>query len=290
MTREDFCKLTEKTVILDGATGSNLIKAGMPRGVSTELWILDHPQVETELIRAYLSAGSQIVYTPTFGCNCIRLKDFGVRDQLEELNKRLVELAKKTAAGQGYLAGDITTGGTILGATSEATYEEALDRYREQISVLAEAGVDLIVAETMINIDETVAAVEAAKEVCDLPIMCSMTVEADGSIFSGGTAQEAIETLQEVGADAVGVNCSVGPDQLLSVVENMKKVATVPLLVKPNAGMPTITQTGEALYSMSPADFARHMKALVDAGADIVGGCCGTTPEYIEALCGALRE
>ena len=290
MTREDFCKLTEKTVILDGATGSNLIKAGMPRGVSTELWILDHPQVETELIRAYLSAGSQIVYTPTFGCNCIRLKDFGVRDQLEELNKRLVELAKKTAAGQGYLAGDITTGGTILGATSEATYEEALDRYREQISVLAEAGVDLIVAETMINIDETVAAVEAAKEVCDLPIMCSMTVEADGSIFSGGTAQEAIETLQEVGADAVGVNCSVGPDQLLSVVENMKKVATVPLLVKPNAGMPTITETGEALYSMSPADFARHMKALVDAGADIVGGCCGTTPEYIEALCGALRE
>ena len=290
MTREDFCKLTEKTVILDGATGSNLIKAGMPRGVSTELWILDHPQVETELIRAYLSAGSQIVYTPTFGCNCIRLKDFGVRDQLEELNKRLVELAKKAAAGQGYLAGDITTGGTILGATSEATYEEALDRYREQISVLAEAGVDLIVAETMINIDETVAAVEAAKEVCDLPIMCSMTVEADGSIFSGGTAQEAIETLQEVGADAVGVNCSVGPDQLLSVVENMKKVATVPLLVKPNAGMPTITQTGEALYSMSPADFARHMKALVDAGADIVGGCCGTTPEYIEALCGALRE
>ena len=290
MTREDFCKLTEKTVILDGATGSNLIKAGMPRGVSTELWILDHPQVETELIRAYLSAGSQIVYTPTFGCNCIRLKDFGVRDQLEELNKRLVELAKKAAAGQGYLAGDITTGGTILGATSEATYEEALDRYREQISVLAEAGVDLIVAETMINIDETVAAVEAAKEVCDLPIMCSMTVEADGSIFSGGTAQEAIETLQEVGADAVGVNCSVGPDQLLSVVENMKKVATVPLLVKPNAGMPTITQTGEALYSMSPADFARHMKALVDAGANIVGGCCGTTPEYIEALCDALRD
>ena len=290
MTREDFCKLTEKTVILDGATGSNLIKAGMPRGVSTELWILDHPQVETELIRAYLSAGSQIVYTPTFGCNCIRLKDFGVRDQLEELNKRLVELAKKAAAGQGYLAGDITTGGTILGATSEATYEEALDRYREQISVLAEAGVDLIVAETMINIDETVAAVEATKEVCDLPIMCSMTVEADGSIFSGGTAQEAIETLQEVGADAVGVNCSVGPDQLLSVVENMKKVATVPLLVKPNAGMPTITQTGEALYSMSPADFARHMKALVDAGANIVGGCCGTTPEYIEALCDALRD
>ena len=290
MTREDFCKLTEKTVILDGATGSNLIKAGMPRGVSTELWILDHPYVETELIRAYLSAGSQIVYTPTFGCNCIRLNDFGVRDQLGELNKRLVDLAKKAAAGQGYLAGDITTGGSILGATPEATYEEALDRYREQVSVLAESGVDLIVAETMINIDETVAAVEATKEVCDLPIMCSMTVEADGSIFSGGTAQEAVLTLQEVGADAVGVNCSVGPDQLLSIVENMKKVATVPLLVKPNAGMPIITETGEALYSMSPADFARHMKALVDAGANIVGGCCGTTPAYIAALCDALRE
>ena len=133
---------------------------------------------------------------------------------------------------------------------------------------------DLIVAETMIGIDETVAAVEAAQSVCDLPVLCSMTVQADGSLFFGGTAQAALETLQEVGASAVGINCSVGPDQLISVV------------AKPNAGMPVITETGEALYSMTPEDFGYHMKELVRAGAGIIGGCCGTTPDYIREMRG----
>lgn len=289
MTKEEFLKLAQQVIILDGATGSNLIKAGMPRGVCTEQWVLEHEEVLIHLQREYVEAGSQIVYAPTFGGNRMSLESFGMESQIEELNKRLVDLSQRAVQGRAYVAGDLTTCGKILGSCEEASYEAAFERYKEQITYLVRAGVDLLVAETMINIDEAVAAVEAANAVCDLPIMCSMTVEADGTIFSGGSAVEAVQTLQEVGASAVGVNCSVGPDQLEAVVANMKQIAAVPLLVKPNAGMPVITEKGEAVYSMSPDDFGRHMKKLVAAGASVVGGCCGTTPEFIKSLSTCIR-
>ncbi|MDO4523335.1 MAG: homocysteine S-methyltransferase family protein [Eubacteriales bacterium] len=289
MTKEEFQKLTERVLILDGATGSNLIAAGMPRGVCAEKWILEHEEVLMELQRAYVNAGSQVVLAPTFGGNRTNLTRYGLQDQARELNHRLVDVTKRAVDGKAYVAGDITTGGKILGADAEATYENALENYREQISYLKEAGVDLLIAETMINIDETIAAVEAAGEVCDLPILCSMTVEADGTVFSGGSAREAAMTLQEMGASAVGINCSVGPDQLEAVVSGIKEIATVPVLVKPNAGMPTITEKGEARYSMNAEDFAEHMMKLIERGAGVVGGCCGTTPEFIRALCQRLR-
>lgn len=289
MTREEFQKLTESLVILDGATGSNMIKAGMPRGTSTEMWILEHPDVLISLQREYVEAGSQIVMAPTFGANRRGLSMYGLEGRIRELNKRLVEISQTAVEGRAYVAGDLSTGGRALGSDADATYEEALERYKEQISILAESGVDLLIAETMIDMNETAAAVEAAREVCDLPILCSMTVEADGSIFAGGTAPDAVEMLQEIGADAVGVNCSVGPDQLTAVVANMKKVARVPVLVKPNAGMPEITDKGEALYRMTAEDFGKHMEVLVEAGAGIIGGCCGTTPEYIREICKILR-
>lgn len=285
MTKEEFRELAEKIVVLDGATGSNLMKAGMPRGVCTEEWVLEHEQVLIDLQRAYVEAGSQIVYAPTFGANRLMLSSFGKEKELVEMNRRLVELSQRAAEGRAYVAGDITTGGRILGSTPEASYEEALERYKEQISALEQSGVDLLVAETMINIDETVAAVEAAQSVSDLPILCSMTIEADGSIFSGGNILEAMETLQTMGADAVGVNCSVGPDQLVSVISNLKGIAQVPVIAKPNAGMPTITEKGEAIYSMNAEDFGKHMAKLMEAGAGVIGGCCGTTPEFIKAIC-----
>lgn len=149
---------------------------------------------------------------------------------------------------------------------------------------MAEAGADLLVVETMLGIDEMTVALEAAQSVCALPVLCSMTVQADGSGYFGGTCVEAVETLQELGAAAVGINCSTGPDQLESLVRNMRQAAKVPLLVKPNAGMPEISPEGEAIYSMGPAAFAQHMRTLIDAGAALVGGCCGTDPRYISAL------
>lgn len=281
MTREDFLKLTQKTLLLDGATGSNLMAKGMPRGVCTELWVLEHKEIIQELQKAYVDAGSKIIYAPTFGANRINLTDRGIADRIEELNHTLVGYAKEAAGTKAYVAGDITTSGKIIAPDSGYTYDMAFQNYQEQIHILNDAGVDCIIAETMINIEETLAAVDAARTVCELPIMCSMTVEADGSIFSGGNAIEAAVALESAGADAVGINCSVGPDQLVSIVRNLKECVSIPVLVKPNAGMPLIDDFGNAIYSMDAASFAKHMKVLVENGANIIGGCCGTTPEFI---------
>ncbi|MCI7812659.1 MAG: homocysteine S-methyltransferase family protein [Robinsoniella sp.] len=289
MTKEEWKQLIERgPVLLDGATGSNLMASGMPRGVCTETWILDHREVLIGLQRAYQEAGSQIIYAPTFAANRIGLAAHGLENRVEEYNQRLVEVSKEAVGGKALIAGDLTTTGRQIGAG--ITYEELLDVYKEQIICLANAGVDLLVAETMISIDETMAALDAAHEVCDLPVMCSLTVSADGSAFFGGNAVEAMESLQAMGADAVGLNCSVGPDQLEAVVRCMKQVAEVPVLVKPNAGMPLIDEKGNAVYTMREEAFADAMERLIAEGAWVIGGCCGTTPDYIRALARKIKK
>ena len=286
MTREEFKQLVNRgTVLVDGATGSNLLKAGMPRGVCAEQWICENRQVMIDLQRAYKEAGSQIVYAPTFTANRVNLTDRGLYGQIRELNRELVGISREAVGTDCLVAGDLTTTSKM-----DEDYGVLLDIYREQIGILAEAGVDLLVAETMLGLDETMAALEACREVCSLPIMCSMTIESDGSLFFGGNVFDTVQALAEMGADAVGINCSVGPDRLESVVQNMIKQVTVPLLVKPNAGMPTITETGEAVYSMEAEEFAQHMKRLVELGADVIGGCCGTTPEFIKRLAEVCRR
>lgn len=284
MTKQEFQQLVKNgPVILDGATGSNLMKAGMPRGVCTEKWVCENPEPLTQLQQAYKKAGSQIVYASTFSANRISLENYGLENQVKELNSTLVGISRKAVGQDVLVAGDLTTTGK-----QEVSYEELLEAYKEQISVLVEAGADLLVAETMMGITECMAALDAAASVCELPVMCTLTVESDGSLFFGGNIYEAVEMLAEMGADAVGINCSTGPDQLLSVVENMREKVSIPLIVKPNAGMPVIDEKGNPVYSMGPEEFAVHMKRLVEAGADIVGGCCGTAPEYIQQLCSIL--
>ena len=248
MTKEEFRKLTENILILDGATGSNLMASGMPRGICTETWVIDHKDVIQDLQRAYIQAGSQVIYAPTFGGNRMNLAKHGLTDRIEEINRTLVGYSRELAGNGVYVAGDITTSGSFITADGDYTYTEAFDMYQEQVRILADAGIDLIAAETMINIEETLAAVDAASSVCDLPIMCTMTVEADGSIFSGGNAIEAAVSLEAAGADAVGINCSVGPDQLVSVVRSIKENVSIPVIAKPNAGMPTIDDKGHAVY------------------------------------------
>lgn len=289
MTRQEFDELTKKgVVLLDGATGSNLRKAGMPVGISSEQWVLENPKVLQELQSAYVEAGSQIVYAPTFAANRISLRNFDLQDRVVELNTKLVKISRDGVGSRALVAGDLTTTGQLLEPQGNLTYDALYQAYREQIKALVDAGVDLIVAETMLGVDETVVALDAAQSVCDIPVMCSLTLEADGTAMYGGNAVEAVITLQEMGAAAVGLNCSVGPDQLESVVANMKAVAKVPIIAKPNAGMPVINDKGEALYDMNADDFARYTKRLIEAGAGIVGGCCGTTPEYIRKLAEVL--
>ena len=284
MTKEEFRKLTENILLLDGATGSNLMASGMPRGICTETWVIEHKDVIQDLQKSYIQAGSQVIYAPTFGGNRINLMKHDLADHIEEINRTLVGYSKELAGNGVYVAGDITTSGSFITSDGDYTYDDAFKMYQEQIRLLADAGIDLIAAETMINIEETLAAVDAASSVCDLPIMCTMTVEADGSIFSGGNAVEAAVSLEAAGADAVGINCSVGPDQLVSVVRNIKENVSIPVIAKPNAGMPTINENGQAVYSMKADEFASYMKVLIDNGASVVGGCCGTTPAFIKAL------
>lgn len=280
MTREEFCALCQQgTVILDGATGSNLMKAGMPRGVCAEQWILEHPQAILELQSAYADAGSQIVYAPTFTASEPYLEEHGLADRLEQINRELVALSRQAVGDRAFVAGDMTTVGK-----SYLTYEDLLPVYTRQAEALAQAGVDLFVIETMMGLEETMAALEACRMVSDKPVMCSFTITSDGQFYLGGNVYEAAPQLEEFGVDAVGINCSCGPDQLESVIRSLAQTVSVPLIAKPNAGMPVIDEQGNAVYSMGPEDFGRHMKALQRAGASILGGCCGTDPAYIRQL------
>lgn len=284
MTKQEFQKLTENLLFLDGATGSNLMAQGMPRGICTERWVIEHRDVIQKLQKSYIEAGSRIIYAPTFGGNRLSLKQHGLENKIQEINSTLVSYSREIAGNKAFVAGDITTSGQFVTADGEYTYEDAFEMYKEQITILKNAGVDLIAAETMINIEETLAAVDAANSVCDLPVMCTVTVEADGSIFSGGNAVEAAVAFESAGAAAVGINCSVGPDQLVSVIRNIREAVSIPVIAKPNAGMPVIDDQGNAVYSMNPADFAKHMQVLVENGAGIIGGCCGTTPYFIREM------
>ena len=288
MTLEEFQRLTQNIVLLDGATGSNLMAAGMPKGICTEKWVLEHKDIIQDLQRSYFKAGTQIIYAPTFGANRMNLTMHGLQDQIKEINQTLVSYTREIAPEGTYVAGDITTTGKMMAPAGDLTYDTAFEIYREQIDILYHAGVDLIAAETMINIEETLAAIDACHDICPLPILCTVTVEADGSIFTGGNAAEAAMAFESAGAAAVGINCSVGPDQLLSIIRNIRENVSIPVIAKPNAGMPFIDDSGQAIYSMTPEIFARHIKVLIDNGATLVGGCCGTTPAHIQAITSLL--
>ncbi len=280
MTKEEFRALTAAgPVLLDGATGSNLMKAGMPRGVCAERWILEHPQVVKDLQGAYAKAGSQIVYAPTFTASRPYLEERGLGDQLQKINENLVALTREAVGPDVLVAGDMTTVGK-----ADIPYETLLQVYTEQAQALRDAGVDLFVIETMMGLDETMAALEACMMVCDLPIMCSFSVTSDGMLYFGGSIYDAAPQLEGFGADAVGINCSCGPDQMTAVVASLAKDLTIPVLAKPNAGMPVIDQCGNAVYSMHAEEFGRHMKAIRDAGAVLLGGCCGSDPACITAI------
>ena len=285
MTREAFRLWTEKgPVLLDGGTGSCLRSEGMPVGVCNEQWVNEHPEVIGELQRAYADAGSQILYAPTFSANRISLQNMGLEDQVKELNCVLAERTLENVGDRVRVAGDLATTGKAMEPYGPMTYDGLMEVYKEQIGYLAESGVELLVAETLLSLDEALVICDAARAVCDLPLMISFSCEGDGNLYFGGTVFDAAAALEAMGVDAVGVNCSVGPDQLEAVIRGLRKTVSIPVMAKPNAGMPEITDTGEAVYSMGAEEFARHVLRLRDCGATLIGGCCGTTPDYIRTL------
>ncbi len=285
MTKQEFRQLIEnKIVYLDGAMGSNLIKRGMPKGVCPEKWIVENKSVVTALQKEYVNAGTNILYTPTFTANRPKLKEYGLEERLHDLNKQLVSVSKEAAGDKALVAGDMTMTGVQLKPMGPMEFEELITIYKEQASALLEGGVDLFVVETMMSLQETRAAVIAIKEICELPIMATMTFEKDGRSLFGTDAKTAAIVLSALGVDAVGANCSTGPEHMADVIREMASVTDIPIIAKPNAGIPRLDENGETVYDNTPEHFAQEMELLVNAGASVLGGCCGTSPEYIDAL------
>lgn len=290
MTREAFRELVKNgPVLLDGATGTNLQKAGMPVGVCPEQWILENSEVLIDLQKQYVEAGTDILFAPTFTASRIKLKEYGLEDHLEEMNRKLVALSKEAAKGTNALvAGDLTMTGEQLYPLGDLMFEDLVDVYKEQAKIIADAGADLFVVETMMSLQECRAAVLAIREVCDLPVMVSLTYNEDGRTLYGTDPVTAVVVMQSLGADAVGMNCSTGPEAMLEPIAKMAEYATIPLLAKPNAGMPELID-GQTVFNVEPEEFAEVGKKLVEEGAAIIGGCCGTTPEHIRALREAVK-
>jgi 5-methyltetrahydrofolate--homocysteine methyltransferase len=284
MTKEEFLKLSNNRILfLDGATGTNLMKAGMPAGVCPENWILEHKDVMLNLQRSYAEAGADIIYAPTFTGNRIKLADYGLGDRIEEINTELVKLTKEAAPGA-LVAGDITMTGRQLKPIGDLDFEELIEVYKQQIKILEAAGCDLLVVETMMSLQECRAALIAAKEVTDLAVMVTLTFEADGRTLYGSDAASSAITLEALGACAIGANCSTGPDKMVSIISDMAAVTSIPIIAKPNAGLPSVDENGNTEYDMDCDTFVQEMEQLVNAGASIIGGCCGTTPEYIKGI------
>ncbi|MBQ9030573.1 MAG: homocysteine S-methyltransferase family protein [Parasporobacterium sp.] len=285
MTAEQFRQqLSNGVMLYDGATGSNLIAAGMPRGVCPEAWVQENPEIMLNLQKAYVEAGSRIILAPTFGANRERLKGYRKEGDLVMLNTENVALSRKASGGKALVAGDISMSGVMIYPDDDESFEEAVEVYQEQAQILADAGVDLFAVETMISLEDARAAVYAIRQVSDLPILATMSFEANGRSLYGDLPEDAARVLTEAGVNAVGINCSAGPVHVLPFVQAMKEVTDLPIIAKPNAGLPQTQPDGSVTYDMSEEEFAASMKKVVEAGAVIVGGCCGTTPAYIRRL------
>ena len=274
-------------LLLDGATGSELLRRGMPAGSCAEAWVLQHPEVLLELQRAYVSAGAEVLLAPTFGANAVRLEEHGLPGKVEEYNLRLVELSRQAAGGKVLVAGDLAPTGKFIEPFGEYTFEKLVDVYTEQAAALEKAGVDLFLVETTMTMPEARAAVLAIRSVSERPVLVSFTCDENGRTLSGTDVLAALIVMQGMGVSAFGLNCSSGPDRMLEQIRRLSPYARVPLLAKPNAGLPEMVD-GRAVYHCPPEEFASYTRALAEAGVRVFGGCCGTTPAHIAALKAAL--
>ena len=284
MTKEEFRKLVEdKVAILDGATGTELTKRGMPAGVCPEMWCLEHPEAIRAIQQAYVAAGSDIVYVPSFGGNRFKLAEFGLEREVHSINAALARISCDGVSGDAAVFGDLAPTGQFIRPYGEIEFETAVEVYREQVAGLLAGGVDGFAIETMMDLQEARAALLAVRERCDLPVMVTMTFEASGRSLTGNDPVAALVALQALGADAFGCNCSTGPGDMAQIIRQLRPYAEIPLVAKPNAGLPQF-RDGRTVFSMDAAEFGGFAAVLAEAGAQIIGGCCGTTPEHIAAL------
>lgn len=283
LTKQQFHEYIARGVCyLDGATGSNLQKAGMPKGCCTEEWVLANPDILVNLQRQYAAAGSQILYAPTFQAQPIALERVGLARQTETVNAQLVALSRSAAPGR-LIAGDLTTLAAFCESWNPENFDLLIDNYRRQIRGLIDGGADLLVAETLMYPQEAEAILAAAELEGAGAVLYSFVMTADASLFSGQDAIPVLKDLQDSGAAAVGFNCVAADMMTPYLVRRLVRDIRIPILCKPNAGNPVINKNGIAEYSMPPDDFAQTLLDCKRNGATLLGGCCGTTPAHIAA-------
>jgi homocysteine S-methyltransferase len=288
--REPFLERLERRVLVaDGAMGTELYAHGIPFTRSFEELNLNLPQVVKDIQLSYIKAGADLIETNTFGANRFRLEKFGLADKVREINLAGARLAREVAGDDLYVAGSVGPLGVHLEPLGPTSIGEAREAFREQIAALVGGGVDLIIIETMIDPEEAHAALLAARDSGSLPVVVQMTVQEDGSTNTGSRPEDFTRELDQWGADVIGLNCSIGPAGVLEALERMARVTNRKLSAQPNAGLPGTVQ-GRNIYLCSPEYMAGYARRFIEAGARLVGGCCGTTPAHIQAIKAAARS
>jgi 5-methyltetrahydrofolate--homocysteine methyltransferase len=279
-----------KTIVFDGAMGTMLMASGLSSGQSPELWNLEKPSVVEEIHRRYYEAGSDVVHTNTFGGNPLKLADNGLADKVRMINLTAVKIAKSACPQGKFVAGDIGPTGKFFKPLGEATPESLEEAFREQAEALLEGGADLISIETMFSLQEALAAVQASKAIGDILVIASMTYSRTKRGFftmMGESVTQCVSALEETGADVIGTNCTLGSKDMVDLTKEIRGATRKPILIQPNAGKP-VTRKGITTYEQPPAEFGQDGKRIKEAGADMIGGCCGTTAEFIRELVKAI--
>ncbi len=272
-------RLSQDLLIFDGAMGTMLQKNGLEVGELPELFNFTNKEIISKIHQEYVLAGADIITTNTFGANKYKLKDSGYT--VSEVVKQAVDIAKEAANKKAYVALDVGPSGKMMKPSGELSFDQAYELIKEQ--VIAGEDADLVLMETFSDLHEAKAGILAVKENSDLPVFCSMTFQEDGRTLMGTDPLTAVNVLQDLGLDAIGINCSLGPNQLLPIIEEMLKYATIPVFVQPNAGLPHIVD-GETCFEIDIEEYVEAIEKMIDLGVHVVGGCCGTNPEFIKAL------
>ena len=282
--------LEERTLLFDGAMGTLLIEKGMPPGQCSEQWNLDAPEIVAEIHRTYFEAGADLVQTNSFGGNRIKLEGAGLDDRVLEINRKAAEIARSVSPSRGLVVGDMGPTGKLIKPYGDLEPSVLETVFAEQAEALLAGGVDLLHIETMFDLGELLAALRGARSVTDGPIIASMTFQTNPRGYftlMGVSPADFVKEATAMGADVIGTNCTLSPKEMVPLVEELGRVTEKPIMAKPNAGNPVLRE-GRTEYLEGPEAFASGLHALVGAGARLVGGCCGTTPDSISAAVGRI--
>ena len=278
-------------LVSDGATGTNLQQRGLVRGEATESWVLNRPQEILALAQSFVAAGSDLILTCTFGATSIRLQAANLQDQVEAINLRAVEVARQAVSpSKGFVAGSIGPTGQMLQPYGTLSYDEAFAAYKQQAALLAQAGVDLLVIETQFDINEAKAAVMAVRSVSDLPLVCSVSFDRGKRTMMGVSPAQVAQEIGALAVDLLGINCGRSLEDNLAALKLLRAETDKPLWFKPNAGLPKLDDSGQPVYDVTPSDMAEQVPAWLAAGAQVVGGCCGTSPSHLAAIAAVIKS